>query len=210
MISDLKLFTFHYLYHNMRTFAFKCCANIQGQLEGTYSTRQWMTEKITLESLQFWWTQTELGLLWTYDTRQLTRDVFTGGWVGWDENVNMTFCVATWIWTFALNVSIFMSVNFIVTHQAKYYAFSRFQLKFKKPKKRRKIKKRETVKVSKKFNNCLVLIFWRQCLYKSGIFVLGGWFDTIGKCRNNRPWITVNIIKTCTAYTVVPCWLELA
>ena len=42
--------------------------------------------------------------VWYYFYKKylFTPDIFRGGWVGWIENVILTFCVTNWVWTLPL------------------------------------------------------------------------------------------------------------
>ena len=43
----------------------------------------------------------------------VTPDVFRGAWVGWTENVNLTFCVRNWVWMLPLNKCLWKIPNFL-------------------------------------------------------------------------------------------------
>ena len=43
----------------------------------------------------------------------VATDVFRGAWVGWTENVILTFCVTNWVWILPLNKYLWKIPNFL-------------------------------------------------------------------------------------------------
>ena len=46
-------------------------------------------------------------------TYLVTPDFFRGAWVGWTENVILTFCVTNWVWMLPLNKCMWKIPNFL-------------------------------------------------------------------------------------------------